>query len=58
MSEYETIPENVKQQLLIDKRPEGVADLVMKNRDKSTIKLDIWQKRPELIKTMQSIDGH
>ena len=41
---------------MIDKRPEGIADLVVKNRDKSTIKLDIWQKRPELIKTMQSID--
>ena len=39
---------------MIDKRPEGVADLVIKNRDKSTIKLDIWQKRPEQIKTMQS----
>ena len=42
------------QHILIDKRVEGLADLVKQNRDQSTIKFDIWQKRPELIKIMQS----
>ena len=44
------------QQLIIDKRAEGLADLVKQNRDLSTLKFDIWQKRPELVKTMQTIN--
>ena len=39
---------------MIDKRAEGLADLVKQNRDLSTLKFDIWQKRPELIKTIYS----
>ena len=42
------------QKIIIDKRVEGLADLVKRNRDVSTLKFDIWQKRPELLKTMQS----
>ena len=54
LTEYETIPKEDMQQILIDKRVEGLADLVKQNRDLSTLKFDIWQKRPELLKTIQS----
>ena len=57
MNEFETIPADVKQQIVIDKRPKGHADLVKQNREESTLKFDIWQKRPEHIKTMQSTEN-
>ena len=41
---------------MIDKRSEGLVDLVRQNKDLSTLKFDIWQKRPELLKTMYSTD--
>ena len=43
---------------MIDKRAEGLADLVKQNRDLSTLKFDIWQKRPELSKTMKSTNDN
>ena len=41
-SQFETIPENARQTLLVDKRPKESADLVKKNRNLGTSKFDIW----------------
>ena len=51
-----TIPEDNKLKIFIDKRRKKPdTDLIRHNRDLSTLKFEIWQKRPELIKVMQSI---
>ena len=42
LTEYGTIPEDDMRQIIIDKRAEGLADLVKQNRDLSTLKFDIW----------------
>ena len=54
ISNHETIPKDAKQQIVMDKRQEGVADLVKQNKRKSTLKFDVWQQRPQQIKTMKS----
>ena len=42
LTECETIPEDSRQNLIIDKRSTKLADLVKQNRDQSTLKFDIW----------------
>ena len=57
ITETATIPEDARQPLIIDERTDGTAELVKQNRDKSTLKFDIWQKRPEFVKTMKSVES-
>ena len=57
ITKFEEIPPEAMLKILIDKRPKEIDNLVKLNRDQGSIKFNIWQKRPEFIKTLKSREG-